>query len=238
MNKNEIQRVCEHSKNANYAGGVMQKTTSYCGEIFRRHMVNGSVLELGPAEGISTAVLYPYFKDYTVVDGADFFVEALKNKYPEMKGYASLFEDFKPTRAYDNIVLGHVLEHVENPVDILKLCKKWVDNGNPNRILAAVPNAKSIHRQAAVVMGMLKSEYQLNETDIKNGHRRVYDLEKLKKDFVSAGLKIIASGGYWLKPLSNGQINEYWDEAMIDSFLKLGEKYPEIAGEIYVVAEG
>lgn len=85
-------------------------------------------------------------------------------------------------------------------------------------------------------MGLLKTDKQLNETDIKNGHRRVYDFNSLKKDFIDAGLKIIANGGYWLKPESNNQINNYWNENMIDAFLKLGEMYPNIAGEIYIIA--
>ena len=69
-----------------------------------------------------------------------------------------------------------------------------------------------------------------------NGHRRVYDLNTLQEDFLNAGLKVICAGGYWLKPLSNSQIEKDWSKEMIEAFLKLGEKYPDIAGEIYVVA--
>ena len=192
------------------------------------------MLELGSAEGVATDVLYPYFNDYTIVDGADFFVESLKQRYPKIKAYCSLFEDYSPDIKYDNIVLGHVLEHVKDPVDILKKCSKWLNQ--EGKILCAVPNANSIHRQAAVSMGILDSIYQLNETDIKNGHRRVYDLQSFRSDFEKAGLKIVASGGYWLKPVSNRQINEGWTDDMVDAFLKLGEKYSEIAAEIYVVS--
>lgn len=85
-------------------------------------------------------------------------------------------------------------------------------------------------------MGLLKHEKQLNDTDKINGHRRVYDMPTFQADFIKAGLKIIHSGGYWLKPLSNAQIERDWTREMIDAFLKLGEKYPDIAAEIYVVA--
>jgi len=234
MIQDEKQRVIEHSKAAGYADGVMMYATSYCGEIFRRFMLEGSLLELGPAEGVMTDILAPYFDDYSVVDGADFFVNDIVKKHPNIIGYSSLFEDFMPNRRYDNIVLGHVLEHVESPVDILKRCLGWLSEGG--RVIAAVPNAKSIHRQAAVRMGILDHEKQLNSTDVLNGHRRVYDMETLKKDFTDAGYAIVSCGGYWLKPLSNGQINEYWNENMIQAFLALGEEYPEIAAEIYVVA--
>ncbi len=234
MDSTEKKRVIEHSLIADYAKGVMWKTTNYCGELFRSFMNEGSVLELGPAEGVMTDLLAPFFEDYTVVDGADFFVKSIIEKHPRIKGYTCLFEEFKTDRKYDNIVLGHVLEHVEDPVNILKMCGDWL--ASDGYILAAGPNANSIHRQAAVKMGLLSHEKQLNATDEKNGHRRVYDLETLKKDFIDAGLNIERSGGYWLKPLSNSQIDEYWNESMIDAFLSLGEKYPDIAGEIYVVA--
>ena len=232
----EKKRVQEHSASMHYGSGVMHYTTQYCGEIFRQNMVSdGSVLELGPAEGDMTDILYPVFStDYTVVDGADEFVTEIKNRYQNIKGEACLFEDFRPEGGYDNIVLGHVLEHVIDPVDILKRCRTWL-NGD-GRILAAVPNSESLHRQAAVLMGMLSNTKQLNKTDEKNGHRRVYDLNTLKKDFNEAGLRIIKTGGYWLKPLSNGQIDATWNHDMVNAFLKLGEKYPEIAGEIYIVA--
>lgn len=235
-NDMEKQRVENCAKSGNYARGVMAYTTAYCGEIFRRYMVpGGRVLELGPAEGIMTNLLYPFFNDYTVVDGATFFVDELKKRYPDIKAYTSLFEEFVPNEVYDNIILGHVLEHVENPVGILRLCSEWLaPNG---KILCAVPNANSLHRQAAVEMGLLKYCNELNRTDIENGHRRVYDVQSFRQNFIDVGLSIKKFGGYWLKTLSNAQIDNDWTNEMIAAYLKIGEKYPEIAAEIYVVAE-
>jgi hypothetical protein len=85
-------------------------------------------------------------------------------------------------------------------------------------------------------MGLLKEEHELNETDRHHGHRRVYDPESLRGDFLSAGLHIDFFGGYWVKPLSNAQIEDSWTPQMLQAFMKLGERYPDIAGEIYVVA--
>lgn len=195
----------------------------------------GGVLELGPAEGVMTDLLFPLYEDdYTVVDGAPHFIDSLKKRHQGIKCYAMLFEEFEPERKYENIILGHVLEHVQNPVDILMKCGSWLTESGC--IIAAVPNAESLHRQAAVKMGLLKHTKELNETDKLNGHRRVYDLPKLKSDFVEAGLRIVETGGYWLKPLSNSQINNTWTSEMIDAFLSIGELYPNIAGEIYIVA--
>jgi hypothetical protein len=114
------------------------------------------------------------------------------------------------------------------------MCATWLSPDGV--ILAAVPNSHSIHRQAAVLMGLLKKENELNDTDRRNGHRRVYNMPLLQKDFLDAGLKIVKCGGYWLKPEHNTFIDNNWNDKMIDAFLQLGENYPEIAGEIYIVA--
>lgn len=234
----ESENLNKIAEKYSYAKGVMQFATAYCGEIFLKYLQKDfdDILELGPAEGVMTEILYPHFKNYTAVDGGEIFVQNLKERYPKIQAHVSLFEDFVPPPAdgYHNIILGHVLEHVENPVQILKLCKTWLADGG--RIISAVPNANSIHRQAAVLMGLLNSTKQLNETDKSIGHRRVYDLETLKSDFLQADLKIIHSGGYWLKPVSNAQIEKDWTSEMVNAFLKLGEKYPDIAGEIFIVA--
>ena len=83
----------------------------------------------------------------------------------------------------------------------------------------------------------LPAENALNETDHHYGHRRVYDTAGLRADFAAAGWTVQQTGGYWLKPVSNGQLAEHWTAEMLDAFLQLGERYPESAAEIYVVAE-
>jgi hypothetical protein len=64
----------------------------------------------------------------------------------------------------------------------------------------------------------------------------VYDPESFRADFTAAGLRLELFGGYWLKPLSNAQIERDWDHRMLDAFMRLGERYPDIAAEIYVIA--
>jgi len=231
--KVNLNRIAENSI---YGRGINRVTVEYSGKIFARHMVDGSVLELGPAEGIMTDMLYPkYQNDYTVVDAGSVFIESLRKRYPNIIAHECLFEEFKPNKRYDNIILGHVLEHVEDPVSILIQCKSWLDEGG--LVLTTVPNANSIHRQAAVEMGLLKKLDDFSEKDYRHGHRRVFFMDTLQECFNDAGLKIQKSGGYWLKPLSDAQLERDWTKDMIDAFFRLGEKYPDIAGELYVVAK-
>jgi 2-polyprenyl-3-methyl-5-hydroxy-6-metoxy-1,4-benzoquinol methylase len=233
-NVTERQRLEDIAEDSWYAKGVNGASVAYSARIFSRHFRGGDVLELGPAEGVMTETLDRAFDSLTLVDGSEHFVEALRERFPDAEVVRSLFEDYTPTRSYDAIILGHVLEHVEDPAELLARAKDWLKPDGS--IFAAVPNARSLHRQAAVMLGMLGDEHEMNDTDRHHGHRRVYDPESFRHDFLAAGMKIKIFGGYWLKPLSNAQLDETWTPEMVEAFMALGERYPDIAGEIYVIA--
>ncbi len=226
-----LQKIAEHSL---YANGVSRAMVEYSFVVFSKYLRRGNILELGPAEGVMTDLFVKAGRDVTVVEGAEKFCNDLTQRHPSIKVHHSMFEDFKTDQKFNNIVLGHVLEHVDNPVKVLKYVKKFLKKSGV--ILVAVPNANSIHRQAAVAMGLLKKENALNELDIHHGHQRVYSIPELRKDFEKAGLKVKKISGYWLKPVSNKQIDESWTAEMIAAFMKLGEKYPDISAEIFIVA--
>lgn len=230
----EDERLANIAAHSLYGFGANRTTIEYSFKIFRRHIKQGPILELGPAEGHMTKRLVELQLPMTAVEGAEAFCRSLKESHPQIEVIHSLFEDFKVEKKFKNIILGHVLEHVENPVDLLWRAKGWLDDDG--RVFVAVPNARSLHRQAAVILGMLEVEDQLNDADRHHGHRRVYNPETLRRDFRQAGLRIEMFGGYWLKPLSNAQIERDWSEELLNAFMVLGERYPDISGEIYVVA--
>jgi len=234
MDAEEKSRLEHIANNSLYDKGANAATIHYEFEVFRRFVLPGSILEMGPAEGLMTGHLVELGQEVVCVDGSEFFSQRLKKKYPSVEVITSLFEDFETDRKFDNIVLGHVLEHVDDPVQILKVAKKFLA---PNGILfAAVPNARSLHRQAGVIMGLLQAEDELNELDKHHGHRRVFNPESFRQAFYQSGYNIDYFGGYWMKPVANSQIEANWTPEMLEAFMKLGERYPDIAGEIYVVA--
>jgi len=219
-----------------YAKGANAATVRYSAEVFGRYWRGTRCLELGPAEGVMTETLAAAFSSLTLVDGAERFCADLRARFPAATVVCSIFEEFEPAHQFDTVVLGHVLEHVQDPRLILARVRGWLAPAGV--VCAAVPNARSLHRQAAVLMGLLATEHSLNETDLHHGHRRVYDPDTLRADFVAAGLAIQHFGGYWIKPLSNAQIEASWTPEMLEAFMQLGERYPDIAGEIYVIAGG
>lgn len=229
----ESARLAEIARDSWYAKGLNTASIEYCAEVFARFWNGTRCLEMGPAEGIMTRTLARVFPDLTLVEGAESFCASLRDRFPQAVVVQSLFEDYAPAAVFDTIVLGHVLEHVEDPVRILRRASGWLARGGG--ICCAVPNARSLHRQAAVMLGMLGFEHALNQADLHHGHRRVYDPERFRADFLAAGLQIRHFGGYWLKPLSNAQL-ESWPPETIRAFMQLGERYPDIAAEIYVIA--
>lgn len=234
MSSKEKEHLIRISQNSLYAAGIMPVSISYSFKILRRFLRGKNLLEMGPAEGVMTELLATTGKEITLVEGSSSFCQDLRRRFPQMTVVDALFEEFETEDRFDTIVLGHVLEHVQDPVDILARARLWLKPGG--RIFGAVPNARSLHRQAAVIMGLLRQEDELNDLDKHHGHRRVFNPETFRNAFYQAGLEIETFGGYWIKPLSNGQIEQNWTAEMLEAFMKLGERYPDIAGEIYVVA--
>jgi len=192
-----------------------------------------TALEMGPADGVMTNLLVNDFNSLDLVEGSANLL-ALIQEYPNIRKFHALFEEFEPDCIYDTIIMEHVLEHIEHPTEVLRRVQKWLAPGGI--LIVGVPNAKSFHRLAAVKMGLLKSEYDLNKRDIALGHFRVYDPDKLRADIEEAGLRVCAEGGVYFKPLSNRQIQENWSFDMVEAFYQLGKDFSKNAAECFIVA--
>jgi 2-polyprenyl-3-methyl-5-hydroxy-6-metoxy-1,4-benzoquinol methylase len=189
-------------------------------------------LELGPAEGIMTERLVEEFERVTAVDAAQCLLDAMPD-HPRLRKVCCLFEEFAPGERFDTVLLDHVLEHVLDPIRLLRRAADWVRP--EGRLLAGVPNANSFHRLAAVKMGLLASPSDLNDRDRLLGHRRVYTREAFARDLAAASLVVEEMGGVFFKPLSNRQIQEQWSDAMVEGFYLLGKDFPDHAAELYAV---
>lgn len=193
------------------------------------------VLVLGAATGAWADPLLERFDRFDTVDAVDHLIEQLQRHYRgRVRGFVSLFEQFEPPRAYDTVVLGHVLEHVHDPVAVLRRCRGWLEPGG--RLVILVPNALSLHRQVGVALGHLKTVIDMSPADEQLGHRRVYTQDALRAHVEAAGFDDVQLGGLFLKPLSNGQMDEFSDE-LRQAFFGLGSAAPEVACIISCVAE-
>jgi hypothetical protein len=85
-------------------------------------------------------------------------------------------------------------------------------------------------------MGLLPTETALNDADHSIGHQRVYTPETFRDEVRRTGLVEQHFGGVFLKVLSNDQTAAAFDADQLAGFLALGERMPELASEIFVVA--
>ena len=197
-------------------------------------MTGTSLLEMGPAEGLSTEFLYKGVKDLEVVDASSTYINEIQNRFPSIKCHLSLFETFEPKRSFDNIYMGHVLEHVEDPGLIITKAKTWLKPGG--RVIASVPNADSIHRQIGVKLGLLKETNELNTSDIEIGHRRVFRRGEFELIFRKHGLEILESTGFFLKFYANSDLESTFSTDFIEELMRVGELSPDNAAELFLVA--
>lgn len=206
-------------------------------ELLKQYFKGTTCLELGPANGEGTAYLLDAFERVVAVDGSKQAVNDLRKRFPTKKLALvhSYFEDLALDEKFDTIVLAHILEHVDNPHEILEVAKKFL---KPDGIIIVdVPNGMSLHRQIGVKLGLLGKVTDLNEGDLSIGHKRVYTPETFRKEVTDAGLEIKRFGGVFIKILSNAQTEKTFNENLLGALLTIGENYPEIAAEIYIIAQ-
>lgn len=204
--------------------------------------VGESLLDIGCGIGQFTPLFCRKFKQVVGLDPDErcLKVARLGNQKPTyVQGYG---ETFKFTQKFDTINMTNLLEHVDNPVKLLKNCKKHLNKGG--RIIAQVPNANSITRRLGVIMGVIDSIKNISDREINvYGHQRVYTIKSLVKDFEKAGLKPVVTGGLLYKPLPNEILGEIckkrgdkWRRSFMDTLVKFGEDKTEDCAQIYVSA--
>jgi 2-polyprenyl-3-methyl-5-hydroxy-6-metoxy-1,4-benzoquinol methylase len=202
----------------------------------------GSLLELGSFKGDFTRRLLDYFDDITCVEASDDAIQEAKNKLGSKVNFInSLFEKVTLPKRYNNIVLTHVLEHLDDPVLVLKrINDEWLAEGG--KFFLVCPNANAPSRQIAVKMGLISHNTAVTSAENQHGHRVTYTLDTLERDAVAANLKVLYRSGIFFKALANFQ----WDRLLqtdiiskeyLDGCYKLGQQYPDLCSSIFLLCE-
>lgn len=202
----------------------------------------GSLLELGSYQGDFTRRFLPHFDDITCVEASDEALGIARHRLGERVQFINAtFETVILPKRYDNIVLTHVLEHLDNPVQVLKrINEEWLaENG---RFFLVCPNANAPSRQIAVKMGLITHNAAVTPAEAEHGHRCTYSLDTLERDAVAAGLNVVHRSGIFFKALANFQ----WDRllqtdiispAYLEGCYQLGQQYPDLCSSIFLLCE-
>lgn len=199
----------------------------------------GRGLELGCSDGFMTAMIASQIGHLDVVDGSEkFLAEARKRNLPNVGFKFSLFEEFTAAEKYDCVFASYILEHVLDPVAVMKMARAVL---KPDGLLfIVVPNSRALSRQLALHMNLLKGLKELTANDHNHGHRRVYDRVDLNRDIAAAGFDNISQGGIMLKILADFQMDKLIDdgtlkEPQLDGLYRLGFEYPDLCGSLFSV---
>ena len=224
----EIKDTNDHKYAYGFDFDVMHR---YMIKSFEPFFKKGSLLELGSFKGDFTGRFLPYFDDVTCVEASHVAIEdAGKTLDGKVNFVNSLFEKATLPKRYDNIVLTHVLEHLDDPVLVLKrINDEWLaENG---RFFLVCPNANAPSRQIAVKMGLISHNCVVTSAEFEHGHRITYTLDTLERDARAAGLKVVYRSGIFFKALANFQ----WDrllatdiisDAYLEGLLRIGPAIP------------
>lgn len=218
---------------------VMQR---YMIRSFEPFFEDGGLLELGSFRGDFTRRLLPYFDDVTCVEASDVAIQDARCKLGDRVVFVnSLLETVSLPRRYDNIVLTHVLEHLDDPVLVLRrINDEWLEESG--RLFLVCPNANAPSRQIAVKMGLITHNAAVTPAEAEHGHRRTYSLDTLERDAVAARLNVAHRSGIFFKALANFQFDrllttDIISEDYLDGCYELGQHYPDLCSSIFLVCE-
>ena len=188
-----------------------------------------SLLELGLGHGYTTTIFSKHFSKHIVLDGSKAIIENFKKTYKDCNAtiIETYFENYQTTEKYDLIVMGFILEHVDDPVQVLSHYKQFLNIGG--KIFVAVPNAQVLNRRLGYLAGMLPDMEQLSEHDHILGHKRYYTVNTLSNEINKAGYAIKRIEGIYLKPFTTAQmVLLNFNQNIIDALCEVGIDYPEL----------
>jgi 2-polyprenyl-3-methyl-5-hydroxy-6-metoxy-1,4-benzoquinol methylase len=209
---------------------------------FKPFFKEGNFLELGSFQGDFTKRFLEYFSDITCVEASDDAIAIAKAQIGDKVKYVhGMFEEINLPTKYDNIVLTHVLEHITDPVSVLrKINNEWLSD--TGRFFLVCPNANAPSRQIAVKMGLITHNSAVTPAEKEHGHQITYTLDTLERDVRLAGFKVVHRSGVFFKALANYQ----WDRLIntdiiskeyLEGCYELGQQYPDLCSSIFLLCE-
>jgi 2-polyprenyl-3-methyl-5-hydroxy-6-metoxy-1,4-benzoquinol methylase len=235
----EVKDVSNHEYAYRFDFDVMH---SFMIKSFSPFFREGNALELGSFKGDFTKRLAPYFADFTCVEASSEAITSAQKKLDANISFInSTFETVTLPCKYENIIITHVLEHLDDPVSVLsRINNEWLSD--TGRLFLVCPNANAPSRQIAVKMGLINHNSAVTVAEAEHGHRITYTLDTLERDAKASGLNVIHRSGIFFKALANFQ----WDRLLntdiispeyLEGCYQLGQQYPDLCSSIFLMCK-
>ena len=195
------------------------------------------ILEVGLGAGDVTLMLAQQFEHLSCIDAdpktcTQVLDRLEENGLDHVQFTASTIEDAElAENAYDHIVLLGILEHLKDPVSVLKTLAPSLRACG--RLHITVNLAHSLHRLLGEAMGMISNVEDLSDSDIRLGHYRVYTQNELVGHVTKAGFEVLNEQPFYMKPLPTSMLDDVPMEVH-QGLNVLGQKYPEFASYVYL----
>ena len=123
----EMRDAMEHKYTYDFDVSVMHP---FMLKSFKPFFKSGNLLELGSFQGNFTKLFLPHFNDITCLEASD---EAIQIARQQLGARVNIihgtFETANLPRKYDNIILTHVLEHLDDPIEVMKkVNNEWLSD--------------------------------------------------------------------------------------------------------------
>lgn len=198
----------------------------------------GTALELGLGHGLTTSIFCKHFKRLCVIEGSSSIIKRYKEINPTNNAEIvhSYFEKFETDEYFDSLIMGFVLEHVNNPATILHKYKKYLTA--TGTVFISVPNAESLNRRIGLKAGILDDIKELSDADRALGHQRYFTIDSLHNLLAECNYKILREEGILLKPFSTDQIKSLnLSKKILQALLQVGVNLPHLCAGILVQAK-
>jgi len=187
------------------------------------------LLELGLGHGFTAMLFHEHCKEHVIIEGSPKVIALFREKHPDFTATVvnDYFETFKSQRLFDCIVMGFILEHVDDPDMIMQRYKKVL---KPNgKLYVTVPNAKSLNRRLGLELGKITDIYDLNDNDRALGHKRQFCRDTLKRLLIKHGYAVTHEEGIYLKPLPLSVLKTLPDfKENLQAMLRVGIEFPDL----------
>lgn len=204
--------------------------TWYPQRILHHAISKSSLLELGLGHGYTTDIFSRKFARHVVLEGSPAVIQHFRENYVTCRAeiIQTWFETFATEERFDVIVMGFILEHVDDPLLILRRFRDFLAPGG--KMFIAVPNAETLNRRLGQFAGMLDDLTTLSNNDLLLGHQRFYTVDTLRAIIAQADCGVDRLEGIYLKPFTTRQIvSLQLDHKVIDALCSVGIEYPELS---------
>ena len=150
-----------------------------------RFIQNGSILDLGCGEGNLLNYNKNIYTTYFGIDCDEECIKVARGKFPspDNRFIHAKIDDISLIKKFDNIVMLAFIEHVDNPVEVLKFLKNSLTEKGKIIITTPGPTAEFIHK--------IGSRFGLFDKEAGEEHKKIFDEKDLRQLAQDAGLKII-----------------------------------------------